>query len=343
MSEKLFSEFPYTTSKQWLAQITKDLKGRSPAEMQWSPDGDLVVHPYVHGDDVPEAMPEVPSFGKWQIGESFIVIDEKESNRQILEALRGGAESLHTSCTDTVKWEQLFADVELPFIHIGLHIKGDADQSLHDLMLFADNRWKFDELRITLYFRTAVGYPNVRFSSLPIVTERVVDGVASTLFDALDSASWDRDQLKQRDLAVSMSMHYLIEIARLRALRILWTNLVSALQFPISPVFAIEAHTKECSSQDDPYTHMIRSTVMGVAAVLGGADRVYIHPSVGMNHTESFYRHIARNIHHLLRYESKFSEISDPVSGAYYIDKLTREIVDRVWERLLQRMKESGR
>ena len=82
---------------------------------------------------------------------------------------------------------------------------------------------------------------------------------------------------------------------------------------------------------------------MGLAATLGGADRIYIHPAVGTNHPESFYRHIARNIHHLLRRESKFIEMNDPVAGAYDIDRVTRDLVDKVWKKLFERIKNSGR
>jgi hypothetical protein len=92
MSEHLFADFPDTTAEAWLAQITKDLKGKDPDDMFWSPDGELRINPYVHADDVPGSTAALPSFGTWKIGESFKVTDAVQSNRLILEALNGGVE-----------------------------------------------------------------------------------------------------------------------------------------------------------------------------------------------------------------------------------------------------------
>ncbi len=340
MSDDPFADFPYTTSKEWLAQIAKDLKGRSLTEMNWSPDGDLITNPFVHTDDVLVEMPSILSFGQWQIGESFVVNDAIEANQHFLEALSGGVESLHISCEDSVHWKQLFANVELSFIHLGLDIHGDVDRAFSDFLAYASTRCKPDELRVTLLSKNLDTHTQVRFCTARSSSENIADGLASVMLGTLESLSFDPVQLTKGDLSVTIGMHYLIEIARLRALRILWTNLASALKFSVSPAFAIEAYTKECSTNDDPYTHMIRSTVMGLAAVLGGADRIYIQPSVGANHSESFYRHVARNIHHLLRMESKFTEINDPVTGAYYLDNITKEIVEKAWEELLKRIKD---
>lgn len=350
MTNDLMAEFPNTSAKEWLAQIAKDLKGRAPGDMSWSPDGELRINPYVHADDISQGVAALVSFGNWKIGESFTITDSVQSNRMILDALNGGVESMHISCSDEVRWEDLLADVELPLIYLGVQIDGDIGKGLRDLLEFTGKKYKTDELRITIYLsnrNTSVpsipGFPNMRYCATASTSGLIAEGLVEVICNALDSPDSSSERLTMRDLSVSLGMHYLVEIARLRALRILWMNVSEALQFSISSAFAIEAYTTMSTSDDDSYHHMIRSTVMGVAAVLGGADRIYIHPAIGEGHSDSFYRHIARNIHHLLRFESKLTEIPDPVAGAYYIDHLTNKIVESAWKRLLVYIKESGR
>lgn len=345
MSDNLFADFPYTTPAEWLTQIEKDLKSRTRSEMRWSPDSQLNIDPFVHAEDVPNRTSPFGFFGKWQTWESFVVEDARESNQQILEALSGGVESLQISCKDNIEWELLLADVELPFIHVGLEIHGDARQALTSFIAFAGSKYHPDDLSVSLQFSNRespipwiAAFPFVRIGLSPGHTTQIAEGLCSTIHDTLVFGDWNPERLSQCNLSVTVGMHYLVEIARLRALRTLWTNVSSVLRFSLSPAFSIEAKTTAPSIDDGQYSHMIRSTIMGLAAVLGGADRIEIQPAAGANHSKAFYRHIARNIHHLLRLESKFSEITDPVAGAYYIDQLTHDIVEKTWEMLVHQI-----
>lgn len=353
MSEDLFAGFPYTTTAEWIAQIEKDLKGRSRSEMQWSPDGQLNIDPFVHAEDVPYSTSPIDAFGKWQIAESFVVNDARESNLQILDALRGGIESLQISCADNIDWNLLLGEVELPFIHVGLEVRGDAQQALRSFYHYASRTYRPEELSVSLRCSDRdmpIGsqaspiplleeHPYVRIALSPASGKHLTEGLCATILETLVFGDWNPAVLSKCDLWVTVGMHYLVEIARLRALRILWANVSSVLQFSVSHDFAIEARTADYRSEEDPYPYMIRSTVTGLAGILGGADRIDIQPADGSNHSKAFYRHLARNIHHLLRMESKFSEIPDPVAGAYYIERLTHELVEKTWELLVLKMK----
>ena len=338
MKPDLFDEFPYTTAKEWLSRISQDLKARNPQEMLWSPDGNLRINPFVHAEDVSVPVSGLKAFGNWQIGESFVVTDERASNVQILSALAGGAESIQVSCTDNVHWDQLLSGVELPYIHLHVIIIGDRERAFNEFLSFTGTRFSNDQLRVTWCGPGFPAIPEIRFCSAPYVGNDIVDELQLTICSALDSAQWNAAHLGQCDLSVHTGMYFLLEIARLRALRILWSNVADALRFSDSTEFAIEAHTRPCKPEDDPNSHMIKSTIMGLAAILGGADRVYINAAVGIEQDAMFYRHVARNVHHILRYESKLTELSDPLAGAYYVDHLTKDLVRRVWDLLLKRI-----
>jgi methylmalonyl-CoA mutase len=342
MSKSLFDDFPDTSAAKWLEQIRRDLKGKQPEELYWSPDGELSFSPFVHKDDAPAQISGIPSFGSWNIGESVVVADPRTSNHRILAALNGGVESLLIHCSHDTPWDVLLDGVSLPLIHLGLELSGDPAEGFQQFQRYARQLTVFNDLRISV--NTWVDeHPNVRFNYHPFESDHLVDGLTTTLLRILDESQGNPEVLSRYDVSLTIGGNYLIEIARLRACRLLWQNLAEALDFTVPRSFALEAHTAPHQSEDDPYTHMIRSAFMGTAAVLGGADRVYISPALGGTESEAFYRHVARNIHHLLRYESKFTEIPDPVAGSYYLDKLTKELVERTWDQLDQRLKNSGR
>lgn len=134
---------------------------------------------------------------------------------------------------------------------------------------------------------------------------------------------------------MTLGKSYFFEIAKIRAFKLLWLNVLKGWGAPLRhPVvetrFQAEAYT------DELYTNMIRATTMAMSAVLGGADRLTVLPyDAGREHQASyspaFSRHIARNVQHLLKMESFFSEIPDPAAGSYYIEQLTQQLAARAW------------
>ena len=160
MTKDLFAEFPYTSAEQWLAQIRKDLKGKSPEEMLWSPDGTLWTDPFVHAEHCKESLSPLPAFGQWEIGETFVVGDVSETHNALHEALMGGAESLHLICSQEVDWPELLKGIELPMIHLGIEWTGGAKNSIVTLENYVKTRFPNDDVRITVIGETS-GISNV--------------------------------------------------------------------------------------------------------------------------------------------------------------------------------------
>ncbi|MBK7869743.1 MAG: hypothetical protein IPJ74_03185 [Saprospiraceae bacterium] len=137
---------------------------------------------------------------------------------------------------------------------------------------------------------------------------------------------------QQMQFAVAISTSYFVEIAKIRALKILWLNVLEAYgatpQFPF-----IEVHFAPESQDNNPNTNMIRAATQALSAVVGGADRLYILPAnaaLGESST-SFTRRIARNVQHLLQMESHTDKVSDAGAGSYYIEKLTNILAEKAW------------
>jgi methylmalonyl-CoA mutase len=130
----------------------------------------------------------------------------------------------------------------------------------------------------------------------------------------------------------SSGQDFFLEIAKLKAFRILWRNLLEGWDedFDYFEHPAIHSSTSCFNmSTADKHNNLLRSTTAAMSAVLGGCDVLDIQPyEKGNSHADR----MARNIHHLLRYESYLDQYAHAANGAFYIENLTRQLTELAWE-----------
>lgn len=128
--------------------------------------------------------------------------------------------------------------------------------------------------------------------------------------------------------------NYFMEIAKLRAARILWAKIAEAYGVEASRA-RIRIHS--VSSQwnmtlYDPNVNMLRGTTEAMSSILGGADLVNVLPYDYPNGKGSkFSDRIARNVQIILREEAYFDRVADPAAGSYYMESLTDSIAEKAW------------
>jgi methylmalonyl-CoA mutase len=130
---------------------------------------------------------------------------------------------------------------------------------------------------------------------------------------------------------------YFIEIAKLRAARLLWAQVVSAFgpENRNSCLMRLEARTsRRNKSVYDLYTNLLRVTTEALSAAAGGCDRLMVEPF-------GFDPHLAVNLQHILQEESHLDAVADPGGGAYYIEALTDSLAREAWK-LLQQVEAEG-
>ena len=133
---------------------------------------------------------------------------------------------------------------------------------------------------------------------------------------------------------------YFIEIAGLRAVRLLWSKIVEAYKpgdFKNALMSVHAVTTGWNRTLYDPYVNMLRSTTEAMSAILGGADSVEILPfdSVSAGESEFSLRN-ARNVQTVLKEEAYFDRVIDPGAGSYYIGNLTDSIAEHAWKLFLE-------
>lgn len=165
-------------------------------------------------------------------------------------------------------------------------------------------------------------------ASKQTVVDQIVNTISSGL-DLIDVTAPD-DAI---ECIAEIGPYFYIEVARLRALRILWRNVLEALDRK-GPQLLIETHMAEKFLSDDRHLNMISAGTKAIAAICGGADRIVINPS--RQHDEHLSRRISRNVHHILKYESNLHSIPDPVKGSFYLESLLEQMVKGAWGKLTE-------
>jgi methylmalonyl-CoA mutase len=164
-----------------------------------------------------------------------------------------------------------------------------------------------------------------------------VQELAFTLADGLDyvRAALSRG-LKIDDFAPRLSfffaigMNFFMEVAKLRAARLLWARLMSehAPKNPASLALRTHCQTSGVSlTEQDPYNNVIRTTIEAMAAVLGGTQSLHTNAlDEAIALPTPFSARIARKTQLILQEETGIPHVIDPLGGSYYVESLTASI-----------------
>lgn len=142
-----------------------------------------------------------------------------------------------------------------------------------------------------------------------------------------------------------ISMNFYMEIAKLRAARLLWHEIVSefAPQNPKSAVLRTHCQTSGWSlTAQDPYNNVVRTTIEAMAAVFGGTQSLHTNAlDEAIALPTEFAARIARNTQLILQEETGITRVIDPWGGSYFMESLTQEIADKARE-LIDEIEEAG-
>jgi len=154
------------------------------------------------------------------------------------------------------------------------------------------------------------------------------------------------DQAAPRILfAFSLGSNFFMEIAKLRAARILWAKVVKEFGgSEDSQKMQIHARTSGWNKTlYDPNVNMLRSTTEAFSGVLGGCDSMHISPLDEVARIPSdFTRRVARNAHTVLRDEAGLTRSIDPAGGSWYVESLTDSVARNAWDLFRDVEKQGG-
>lgn len=142
-----------------------------------------------------------------------------------------------------------------------------------------------------------------------------------------------------------IGMNHFMEIAKMRAGRLLWAKLVQKFN-PVNPKsLALRTHCQTSGwslTEQDPYNNVSRTCVEAMAAVFGGTQSLHTNAlDEAIALPTDFSARIARNTQIFLQEETGITDFIDPWGGSYYVEKLTHDLVEEAWK-LIEEVEELG-
>jgi Methylmalonyl-CoA mutase, N-terminal domain/subunit len=387
MANKLFTEFPPVSTKEWEDAIISDLKGADyEKKLVWRTQEGFSVRPYYRGEDTAilsglDAKPgEFPyrrgvSYSNdWLVRQDYCAHKScEEANRLALDGISKGVDAVGFG----IDAEHDYSDDEIRTLLKGIDpsrnevdFKGCLPKNTTALNAFLkvceekglDNKdikasFDFSPLHRLV---TAGAICDDCFGWLADILNSLKDypQVAAICADGYDFNNAGSSIVQETAYALgeasdymktftgkyglcptlvaskirfrlSIGSNYFMEIAKLRAARVLWAE--TAKSFNAAP----EACKMQCDAITsrwnqtlyDSYVNMLRGTTESMSAAIGGVHSLTVLPfDSAYEEPAEFSNRIARNVQIILKEESHFNAIADPAGGSYYVEELTESV-----------------
>ena len=160
------------------------------------------------------------------------------------------------------------------------------------------------------------------------------------------AAGLDIDQFAPRlSFFWGVSMNFYMEIAKMRAARLLWARIVEEFEPKNAKSSMLRTHSQTSGwslTEQDPYNNVIRTTIEAMAAVFGGTQSLHTNAlDEAIALPTEFSSRIARNTQLVIQEETGITKVVDPWGGSYMMESLTKEIADKAWA-LIEEVEEKG-
>lgn len=167
------------------------------------------------------------------------------------------------------------------------------------------------------------------------------------LMAKLTEAGFTADEVaKKIKFNFGISSNYFMEIAKFRAARWLWAEIVAAYKPACECACKMVAHAQTSEwnmTVYDAHVNLLRSQTEAMSAALAGVDSITVRPFDKIYQTpDDFSERIARNQQLLLKEECHLDKVVDPSAGSYYVEVLTNSLADVAWKLFLEVEEKGG-
>jgi methylmalonyl-CoA mutase len=355
--KNLFSDFNPVSSKQWKQQIQFELKGADYNEtLVWNSPEDIQVKPFYHKDEFVEVPQVKTKASDFRICQNIFVQDLEKSNARAIDSINRGAESLRFTIEDEkIEVAKLLQNLPLDGITIYFNLSFLSSEYIKKIEAFAnknkatiyctldpigqlakEGNWfttkektNFDTLN-----SIATAAPNLSVISINAnlyqnAGANMVQQIAYALAHANEYFNIIPNLNRPIVFEVSVGTNYFFEIAKLRALRLLFNRIAKEYNHN-HDCHIVVSPTKRNKTLYDYNVNMLRTTTECMSAILGGADVIANLPYDALYHKDNeFGDRIARNQLLVLKHESHFDKVDNPADGSYYIESLTSQLAEK--------------
>jgi methylmalonyl-CoA mutase len=357
MADDLFNGFNPVSSKQWKQQIQFELKGADYNEtLLWNSPEDIKVKPFYHSDEPQNHYGVHTKATQFRICQDIFVFDLEKSIAKAADSISRGAESIRFTIQDETTdvarllenfaFDQASVYIQPGFLSIDFLQKIDTiakskNTTIHILVdpigqLAKDGNWfkaaekdNFEALNLLATTTTNLAFVSVNAGLYQNAGANMVQQIAYTLAHANEYFNRMPNISQPMILEVAIGTNYFFEIAKLRALRLLF-NLIAKEYNHSHDCHIFATPTKRNKTIYDYNVNMLRTTTECMSAILGGANTIANQPYDALYHKNNeFGDRISRNQLLVLKNESYLDKVDNPADGSYYIESLTQQLAEK--------------
>ncbi|MUU77085.1 methylmalonyl-CoA mutase family protein [Winogradskyella endarachnes] len=366
-NKPLFSEFPPVTTEQWMERVTADLKGADfEKKLVWKNLNGIKIQPCYNSENNITQLKNTGENSQSLVNYRTVAVCCSETGNDLAKkAIEEGLNGIIFQIINNVKVEELLKDIDLNTVTVSFELYNNTLKFTKELVEFAKNKdlkgyintslissyvttGNFDDNKIEItaeLIKLTADFPN--FKALTISGTEFLDSGANQVQEiayTLNALVFLTEKLKEKGVAVqdvfnnlnfllAIGLEYFVEIGKFRAFNNLLTEI--AAKYNVSDFSKIlTAKTSIWSkSITDAETNLLRCTTEAMSAILGNVDGVLIDPyDKEFKSASDFSNRIAGNITTILREESYFGKVSNPVDGSYYIEEVSTKIAEKALE-----------
>lgn len=352
--EKLFEEFSSVSSKEWKNKIQAELKGADYNEtLVWESLEGIKVKPFYHNDEFENNIKVETTATQFKILQNIFVHDVAKSNTKASNTLNRGAEAIRfTIEKDAVSIEELMQNLplentyyfNLQFLSTDYFNKLEQFTATHKAnfiiqidpvgQLVKEGNWfenlekDFENLN-KLSAKASSPFLTIKTGIYQNAGANMVQQLAYTLAHVNEYFNRVENINQPITFEVAVGSNYFFEIAKLRALRILFNTLAAEYNHNFD-CHIVAVPTKRNKTLYDYNVNMLRTTTECMSAILGGANAVSNLAYDAIYHKDNeFGDRISRNQLLVLKNESYLDKVDNPADGAYYIETLTEQLAEK--------------
>jgi len=380
-NKSLFSEFNPVTKQEWLEKVTVDLKGADfDKTLVWKNLSKINIQPFYNTEDNINFLQNTGENSQSLVNyRSISVIFDEKGNSLALKAIEEGMNGLIFCISENTSATKLLKGINLNETTVSFILGTNAVAFAKDFFTFvSENKVAPENLKgffntslISNYVTTgtieanafdivvelaklASNYPN--FKAITISGTEYLDSGANQVQEiayTLNSLVYVIDELTKRGIEVqsifnnlnfnlAIGLEYFVEIGKFRA----FNNLLSEVANKYGVANFLNTITAKTSiwskSITDAETNLLRCTTEAMSAIIGNVDGILIDAyDKEFKDSSDFSSRIAGNITTILREESYFGKVSNPVDGSYYIEEVSVKIAEKALE-LFKAIEENG-
>lgn len=357
MATTLFEDFDPVSSKLWKQKIQFELNGADYNDtLIWNSPEDIKVKPFYHKDEFNKVFPVETRASEFKICQNIFVFDIDKSIERATESLKRGAESLRfTIENETIDITRLLNDLPLEnvFVYFNLNcISIDFVHKINEIctrkkaivflnldpigQLAKEGNWfatesknNFEALNFVATAIPDASLLSISSSLYQNAGATMVQQIAYSLAHA--NEYFNRIPIINKPIVfeIAVGTNYFFEIAKLRAIRILFKIIAAEYNHHLECHLFVTP-TKRNKTIYDYNVNMLRTTTECMSAILGGADTIANLPYDSLYHKDNeFGDRISRNQLLILKNESYFDKVNNPADGSYYIESLTIQLAEK--------------